>query len=211
MILEAALSVIGGFVGNMLTTYSNYKMEQLKQEGRKQDRVHELAMVEAQTKAMIAEVEANIKVTQTTVQGQVDLEEAKAFTLSQQVVAQKNLSCEWIELLLKKTGGIKYLTIPVAMVLVIVMGVVDVLKSLMQPGLTLYSLAIASWVTYKAYEALHTLGIGAFSASDAAAMWNDAARMMLMLAITLVTWWFGDRRMSKHLMYLKETENEKTS
>jgi hypothetical protein len=44
-------------------------------------------------------------------------------------------------------------------------------------------------------------GMDAFSAGQAVTLWEQATSVVYTLAVTLITWWFGDRRVAKNLMY----------
>lgn len=191
MILETALSALVGLLGTSLTTYSNYKMKQLEADNK-------IRILEAESKNMIAEAEANIKVAQTTANMQIELSEANAFNTSL-ASHKQSLPSEWLTTLMNQKGWWRFLTYPIGVFLLLLMGVVDVINHLMRPALTLYSLGIASWVTYQCWDMLPpAAGIEA-----AWAQWENATSVVMLLAVTMVTWWFGDRRIAKHLMHMK--------
>lgn len=191
MILETALSALVGLLGTSLTTYSNYKMKQLEVDNK-------IRLLEAESKNMIAEAEANIKVAQTTADMQVELSEANAFNTSLSSHKQ-SLPSEWLTTLMNQKGWWRLLTYPIGVLLLLLMGVGDVINHLMRPALTLYSLGIASWVTYQCWDMLPPdTGVEAVWTQ-----WEDAASVVMLLAVTMVTWWFGDRRVAKHLMHMK--------
>lgn len=192
MILETALSALVGLLGTSLTTYSNYKMKQLEIDNK-------IRLLEAESKNMIAEAEANIKVAQTTADMQIELSEAKAFNTS--LATQKqSLPSEWLTTLMNQKGWWRLLTYPTGVLLLLLMGVGDVVNHLMRPALTLYSLGIASWVTYQCWDML-PVGV---VAEASWAQWEDTASVVMLLAVTMVTWWFGDRRVANHLKHMKE-------
>lgn len=191
MILETALSALVGLLGTSLTTYSNYKMKQLEVDNK-------IRLLEAESKNMIAEAEASIKVAQTNADMQIELSEANAFNTSL-ASHKQSLPSEWLTTLMNQKGWWRLLTYPIGVLLLLLMGVGDVINHLMRPALTLYSLGIASWVTYQCWDMLPPdTGIEA-----AWAQWEDAASVVMLLAVTMVTWWFGDRRVAKHLMHMK--------
>lgn len=191
MILETALSALVGLLGTSLTTYSNYKMKQLEVDNK-------IRLLEAESRNMIAEAEANIKVAQTTADMQIELSEANAFNTSLSSHKQ-SLPSEWLTTLMNQKGWWRLLTYPIGVLLLLLMGVGDVINHLMRPALTLYSLGIASWVTYQCWDMLPPdTGVEAVWTQ-----WEDAASVVMLLAVTMVTWWFGDRRVAKHLMHMK--------
>lgn len=191
MILETALSALVGLLGTGLTTYSNYKMKQLEIDSK-------IRLLEAESKNMIAEAEASIKVAQTNAELQIELSEANAFNTSLSSNKQ-SLPSEWLSTLMNQQGWWKLLTYPIGVLLLLLMGVGDVVNHLMRPALTLYSLGIASWVTYQCWDMLPPDS----SFEGIWTQWEDAASVVMLLAVTMVTWWFGDRRVAKHLMHMK--------
>lgn len=191
MIIETALSALVGLLGTGLTTYSNYKMQKLEVDNK-------IRLLEAESKNMIAEAEASIKVAQTNAKMQVDVAEANAFRASM-LSQQKALPSEWLQTLMNQKGWWRFLTYPIGVLLLLLMGIGDVINHLMRPTLTLYSVGIASWVTYQCWDLLPP----AENLAQAWAQWEEAASVVMLLAVTMVTWWFGDRRVAKHLMHMR--------
>lgn len=193
MILETAISALVGLLGTSLTTYSNYKMKKLEVD-------NQIRLLEAESKLMIAEAEASIKVAQTNAALEAELAEAIAFNTSVKQGLGKSLPSEWLQILMNQKGWWRILTYPIGVLLLLLMGLGDVINHLMRPTLTLYSLGIASWVTYQCWDMLP-------NGSGTVAHWEEAATIVMMLAVTMVTWWFGDRRVAKHLMHMKDKKN----
>lgn len=195
MILEVFLGTLNGLLGTVITSYINYKMKRLEGEQK-------LKEMQLESDLMIAEVNANIKVAQATADIAVEQAEADAFTMS--IAKQKSLvSSDWIEALLGRTDKFRVVTVPLGVVLLALMSIVDVVNHLMRPALTLYSLVIASWVTYQSWVILKGLSIDTVLALN---QWGDACDTVMLLAVTMVTWWFGDRRVAKHLMHQKRSK-----
>lgn len=193
MILETIAGALTGLLGTALTTYSNYKMRQLEADNK-------IRLIEAESAQMRAEAEASIKVAQTTSTLKIEEQEAHAFTASMNAQS-KALPSEWLASLMGQKGWARLLTYPIAVLLLLLMGLGDVINHLMRPALTLYTLAIASWVTYQCWGLLPP----ADQLVHAWQGWKDACDMIMLLAVTMVTWWFGDRRVAKHLMHMKES------
>lgn len=191
MILETAVSALIGLLGTCLTTYSNYKMKQLETDSK-------IRLLEAENRNMIAEAEANIKIAQTNASMQIELNEANAFA-SSIASSKQSLPSEWLSALLGQKGWWRILTYPIGVLLLLLMGIVDVVNRIMRPALTIYSLGIASWVTYQCWNILPV----AAGADTAWRQWEDAASTVMLLAVTMVTWWFGDRRVAKNLMHMR--------
>lgn len=193
MILETIASAFVGLLGTSLTTYSNYKMEKLRYDNK-------IAELKLQSQLMIAEVEANIKVAQATSDMLVEKEEAVAFVESQKSNKQA-LPSNWIDVLLNQKGVANIFTLPIGVVLLFLLGIGDVIQHVMRSLLTVYSLAIASWVTYQSWSILDKHGY--FDPLSMTDSWKSACEVVMLLAVTMVTWWFGDRRVATHLMHMK--------
>lgn len=190
---EVFLATLSGLLGTGLTSFLNYKMEKLKGEQR-------LKELELETKLTVTEAEANIKIAQAASDIKVEQEEAGAFTAS--VENQKAIiSSDWLNALLSRNDKLCILTVPLGVLLLFVMSIVDVVNHLMRPALTLYSLGIASWVTYQSWDIVKGVSV---DASLAIVQWGDACDTVMLLAVTMVTWWFGDRRVAKHLMHQRK-------
>jgi hypothetical protein len=199
MILESLFGSLVGIVGSGVTAFANYKTSQLQAQEREAERKFELAKIEAETKAMIAESEASIKVAQVTYRGQTDVEEAKAFTESQKEAHGCNLDNGVIVSMYDRGPVMAWL----AAILTFLLGLCDVLKGLMRPALTIYVMLIASWVTYESYEIFSAFEIARFDAQEAWVSWKSTVDFILLLASTLISWWFGDRRLTKFMMQQK--------
>lgn len=197
MVIESLIGTILGLAGTGVTTYSNYKMAELDIKSKEMQFSHDLNMLVQGAKADAIKA-----------QGEEALEEARAFTKSQEYgnMPSQSLSSEWINKLFSQEGKLKYLTVPIGVILVVVLGIGDAIKDMMRSIITLYSMIIASWVTYKSWFVLEASGMSALNADTAATIWSEASSLVLMLMVTIVTWWFGDRRMAKHLMHLKGKE-----
>jgi hypothetical protein len=196
MILESLFGSIVGIVGSGVTAFANYKTSELQERSREAERRFELAKIEAETRAMIAESEASIKVAQVTYAGQMDVEEARAFTESQKEAHGCNLDNGVIVSMYDRGPVMAVL----AAILTFSLGLCDVLKGLMRPCLTIYVMAIASWVTYESYSIFQGFEVSRFDAQEAWTTWKSTVDFILLLASTLISWWFGDRRMTKFMM-----------
>lgn len=194
MILETLASALLGLLGTSLTTYSNYKMEKLKAE-------NERKKMELETKMMISEAEANIRLAETVAAGKVDEIEAQAWANSQSAGQQKALPAEWVNVLLNRDGWERFFTIPVALILLFLLGIGDAIQHLMRSFLTLYSLGIATWVTWKSYDIIMACGVPFPNPGEA---WTTACETAYLLAVMMTTWWFGDRRVVKNLSHMKK-------
>jgi hypothetical protein len=205
MLFEAVTGVLTGFVGTLITTVANYKMVKLEQENLRIKGEMDIRRIEAESNAAMAEAKANMEIARTQAAGAVDLAEAQAFLESQKAGSKAALPSKWLDTLLAQQGAMRYLCTPVAVLLLVLLGVTDFLKELMRPGLTLYSLAIASWVSYRTWQIVSQSGefVGM---DEATAMWRDVRELAFTLVVAFGTWWFGDRRVAKNLGHMKESK-----
>jgi len=165
-------------------------------------------MLEGETRAMIMEAKANIKVTQAQVEGAIDLKDAEAFMQSQKLGNQKFFGNEWIKGLLGVEGKWKIITLPCAVLVSILFGFVDFLRGLMRPVLTAYLTLITTWVTWQAWQIMQTHGLS-LSSEQAVQIFNETTSIVTYLTVSCVTWWFGDRRMAKTIMELRGSKTTK--
>lgn len=178
MLLETAVSTLIGLLGTGLTTYSDYKLKQ-------QDVDSRIRLMDAKTRNASKEE-------------QPTLEEPQEDTASYPPY-KPALPSMWLETLLHQKGWGRIVAYPAAVVLLLIMGLGDVLNHLMRPALTLYSFGIASWVTYKCWALLPPNVEIAIIWKQ----WEEVTSVVMLLAVTLITWWFGDRRIVKHLMHMR--------
>ncbi len=193
MLWETILGGITGIIGTVLTSYINYKQKKLEYD-------HEAKMIELETKAMLAEAEANIKITKAQVEGAIELADASAYIESQKQGNKNLFDVKWIDRLFSVQGSVgRFFAIPAAVVIAICFGFVDWLKGFMRPGLTIYLVALTTYLTYVSYNILTKYGGTDITTEQAVTIWNDVVTIVIYLTVSCVTWWFGDRRTAKFL------------
>lgn len=191
MIAEGIAGVITGLVGTIATSFLNLRTQKEKNK-------HELNMVEAQTKAMIAEAQANIRITEQEVAGEMERMDAEIYKETIKAGNQQALDSK----LLEKLFSSKWTT-PIGVLLAFLLGFVDFLKHLMRPGLTAYLVLVSSWLTWEATKIIQ-LKQDLLSASMALDIFNDMVNVIFYLTVSVVTWWFGDRRVAKFIYRLND-------
>jgi hypothetical protein len=196
MMLDVLLGGITGLIGTIWSGYNQRKVKELENEDKKAERAHELAMVGAESQAMLAEAEANIKVTTAQVEGAVALEEVKAFTASQRTGNANVFLESFMERMFSAQGWVAYLAQPVGVLICLLFGLVDTLKGLARPGITAYLLGVSTWVTIQAWRVLDAQGV-TLSPAQAETLLSQVIGTVLYLTVTAVTWWFGDRMTAK--------------
>ena len=192
--LDVLLGGLTGLAGSLITGITNYKT-------RKLELVHAEKMIHLETESMKIEAEMNIAVTRAEIEGEVELADSAAYIESLKS-GQKNLFGQaWIDKLFTVQGKFlgplaKFVGIGVAGAF----GFIDWLRGIMRPALTLYMIGMATVITYMAWKILNEYGMQAITANQAVQIFRENTSIIIYLAVSCVTWWFGDRSMSKFLM-----------
>jgi len=84
------------------------------------------------------------------------------------------------------------------------LGFVDFIKRMIRPGLTIYLVGLTTWITIVARDVLVKANENDLTAIQAKEIFDSVTTIIIYLTVTCVTWWFGDRRMSKFLMRLND-------
>lgn len=234
MILETILGGLTGLIGNVVGGIFKYKEAKLKMESLKLQNDHEIAMVTAETQAMIEEAKANIKITQAQVEGAIDLKDADAYMQSLKEGNKTLFSNKWIDNLLNIDGYMftwnskekklpdgtivpekerkflswKLFTVPIASIISFLFGFTDFIRGMLRPTLTVYLCGVTTWVTLMAWKIMQASGTE-ITATQAMVIFQDTTSIVVYLTVSCVTWWFGDRRMAKTIMELKGADRTK--
>lgn len=185
MILETILGTVTGLAGTVLTSVLSFKQQKEKNK-------HDIALLEAQTKASIEEAKAQIQITEVQVAGDIQKIEANAFLETLKQNATPAIDAKVIDRLLSGGSVMRFFGITLSFL----MGLVEFLKGIMRPGLTLYVMILASIITFKAVDIVSANG-SLLSVSEAQTLFANSVETIWYLAVTLTTWWFGDRRTAK--------------
>ncbi len=159
---SSGLGAVIGAVGSWATKRENRKMKEI-------DNAHEERMAEIETQQMEMEHNhalslADKQIEQAQVEGEIekDIAETNAFTES--LKSQKILT------------NIKF---------------VDAIRFLMRPLITVYLLAMMSYLAYNIHMLVN--GLDALPISQIAALYTQIISQLMFLTTTAVTWWFGSR------------------
>jgi hypothetical protein len=197
MILSGGMSgILGGItgvLGSIFTSIMQYKTEKMKNE-------HEIEKIKQETEAMKAEAAMQIQITKAQIEGAVELADSEAYIASQKVGNESLFSRTWVEKLTEAPGGWKILTLPLASLIIFMFGFVDWLRGFMRPFLTIYLTLITTGITYLAWDILDKKAGGAITIDQALELWNTVTSTVIYLTVSCVTWWFGDRAISKAIM-----------
>ncbi len=194
--LEIIFGGLTGLIGTIWNSYNNRKIKELDIKDKEAARAHDLKMVEAETQAMIEESKASIRITSAKVEGTIELEEVKAYGTAQRVGNKNVFASVFMEKLFQATGPVAWVAHPVGVLVCLLFGIVDTVKGLARPAITVYLLAVSTWVTMKAWELAQQIQYQ-FSAMEAIGLLSSILSTVLYLTTTSVTWWFGDRMVAK--------------
>ena len=161
-------------------------------------------MVKENTKAMIAETEANIKITQVETEAAVELADSHAYLKSIELGNKDMFSQKWIDKLFAVTGWVRFISIPVGVFIAFLFGMVDFLKAFTRPGITWLFTGATLLLAYVSYGVLGDAGMSAMDTTAALAILTHIMDIVLYLTVSCVTWWFGDRRVAKFLMRMND-------
>ncbi len=194
MISDIILGGLTGLIGNAFTTWFKYKNAKMEFD-------HEERMVNLKTQAMIQTAQMEIDITKTKIAGKIDIEDSKAFTTSQTIGSKTLFHEKWIDMIMeggnrKWTGWFFRL---LGTLIAAGFAFVDWLNSFMRPALTIYLVGGSSYITYLAWMIMEQAGIGTMDIGQAIGIFTQVTSTMIYLAVSAVTWWFGDRTMSKYL------------
>lgn len=191
------LGGITGLIGTVWSSYNKRKLAALEMEDRDKQRRHDVDMVKAESDATIAESKAQIEVVSARVSGAVEIAETEAFTSSLEAGQAMVFDESYMERLFEVKGWLRFVSIPVAVLLSVFFGVLDLVKGFARPGITFYLLGISTWITIKAWSLLDKINQSQITATMATNIISDAIGIIFYLTVTSVTWWFGDRMAAK--------------
>jgi hypothetical protein len=191
MIIESLIGVLTGTLGTALTSFLSFKAQKEKNK-------HEQVMVKLQTDAMIAEANANIRVTEANVAGELEKMDSEIYKASVELGNKVALD----DKVLMKLFESKW-TYVFGVILALLLGIVDFVKHALRPALTAYLMVIASIVTWQSWEILSASGY-TIPMQEAIDMYKTNITTVWYLAVSFSTWWFGDRRVAKYLYRLND-------
>lgn len=197
---ETILGGISGLVGSALSSIMNYKTQKLKNEHDQAMAKIELDKMDKEKEIMLAEAEANLKITETQTEAQMELADADIY-LETIKSSQQEFLTDKIHYKLFDQGFFGKL---IGIILAFLLGIVDLIKRLIRPGLTLYLVGLTTWITLIARDIIIKTNGANLNAAQAKEIFDNVTTIVIYLTVTCVTWWFGDRRMAKFLMRLND-------
>lgn len=197
--LETILGGVSGLLGSAVTAYSNYKIQKLANEHKQAMANLELEKMDREKEIMLAEAEANMRITEVQTEAQIDIADSQVYIESLKAAQKEAFSDATLQKLLE--GG-KFSRF-IGNILSFLFGLVDFIKRLIRPGLTVYFVVLTSLITYVAWDVVdkHQADL---DPTQVIALFDEVTTIIIYLTVTIVTWWFGDRRMAKFLTRLDD-------
>jgi hypothetical protein len=203
--LDILLGGVTGLIGNAFTTWFKYK-------NAKMDNEHKEKMVALETQAMLEEAKAQIQITKSRIEGDIELADSAAYTESQKTGQEKLFSDTWIDKIYSSGGTYtKWFFQFIGMIIASAFAFVDWLRTFMRPALTMYLVGATTWVTYLAWQIVAKAHGDAIPPDTAIAILAQVVDTIIFLTVSAVTWWFGDRTMSKFLQGMAKEKSGKSS
>lgn len=200
--LDVILGGVTGLIGNAFTTWFKYKNKKMECE-------HEQNMAKLETQAMIQEAEMQIQVTKSRIEGEIELADAAAYKESLKSGSQKLFSDKWIDMIMEAGKGKWYGAFFKFIGMLIASGFafLDWLRSFMRPAMTLYLMGATTWITMLAWKIVERTQGGVIDTATAMGILDQVITTVIYLTVSAVTWWFGDRTMSKFLQQQGKKKN----
>lgn len=189
MLIETILGVATGLIGNVVTSITNLKTQKLKN-------AHDIEMRKYDIQEREQEGKIQIAVDSNRLEGEMEKIEADAYLQSMKVGNETLLT----------DGKMQALAIDknwLSRILAFLMGLVDIFRSSVRPGLTAYLVALTTLITMKSMEII-TSKAALLTTIQAQEMFSNVSDIVIYLTVSCVTWWFGDRRTAKFAFRLND-------
>lgn len=189
MLVETILGVATGIIGNVVTSFTNLKTQKLKNE-------QDLKMREYDIKEREQEATLQIAIDSNRLDGEMEKTEADAYLQSLKIGNETLLTDTKLTALTADNNWL-------SRVLALLMGLVDIFRASVRPGLTAYLVVLTTLITMKSMEIV-TAKTALLTTMQAQEMFGNVTNIVIYLTVSCVTWWFGDRRTAKFSMRLDD-------
>jgi len=195
--------VVTGIFGSLFSNIFNY----FKQ---KQAHKQKMELKELEIKAdrqdhiyAMAEADMNMQIKKSEIEGAINLKEAESFMQSQKNAMVSLFKASFMTKMMEVEGWPRYFTIPIATIVAFAFGLVDFIKHLMRPGITIFLIIV--------FGKILTEALGILKVSNHQWTVEQAVKIVMLsvdaaiyLTVTCVSWWFSDRRIAKFMMRLND-------
>lgn len=189
--------ILGGLGTAWLKQKADEKAHQYKLETMKEKNKYNLQMITAETEATIKEVEANVRRDQIIMDGKADIEESKNRNKSILKLSENYVKASLVEkMMFNSNKWSAWITIPIAILITFIHGLVDVSRTLVRVIVTYGSVAFSCYVTYMAFGMYKDLGI-VMSGDELYEIIQTMLRLLTFTTSTVIGFWFMDKSMSR--------------
>jgi hypothetical protein len=195
-VLGGLFGMVGSFGNTWLKNINDEKERRFKLEEAKSKREHSLAMIKAETDATIAEIQANVQRDRIMMEGQADIEESKGRNEAILKISQNRVTPSLIEKMMFNDTWTKVFTMPIALLITMLNGAVDILRTLIRPYVTYGSVIFSAFVTYMAFSMYEKLGV-VMTADQLYEIIQTMLRLLTFTTSTVIGFWFMDKSMSR--------------
>jgi hypothetical protein len=189
MLIETILGVVTGIAGNVVTSITNLKTQKLKNE-------QDLKMREYDIKERAQEATLQMAVDSNRLEGELEKLETDAYLQSMKIGNETLLTDAKLSALSSDGNWL-------SRILAFLMGLVDIFRSSVRPGLTAYLVVLTTLITMKSM-AIITAKTDLLTTMQAQEIFGNVTNIVIYLTVSCVTWWFGDRRTAKFAYRLND-------
>lgn len=196
--LDLIFGGITGLIGTIWSGYNHRKILELDLKAKALSIQYNIALIKAESEALLIEANANIKITESQSHNSAELVAAQVINENQLSANTSSMSGSFADKLADVEGWVRFITIPILSIISLLFGFADMIKGLARPIITIYLLVVCTWLSYEAWHLLEV--INAKRTVDVALtvdIIDQITSVLLYLATTAVTWWFGDRMSEK--------------
>lgn len=194
--------ILGGLGTAWLKAKADEKAHHYKLENKKLDHTYNLQMITAETEATIKEVEAYVKRDQIKMDGQADIEESRGRNDAILKLSENTVNQSMIDKMMFNTNKwTSWLTIPIAILITLIHGIVDISRTLVRVIVTYGSVAFSCYVTYMAFGMYKELNI-AMTPEQLYETIQTMLRLLTFTTSTVIGFWFMDKSMSRKFQNL---------
>lgn len=196
-VLGGLIGALGGLGTAWLKVKADREQRQFTLEENKSKRAHSLDMIKAETDATIKEVEANVKRDQILMEGKADIEESKGRNDAILKLSENYVKADLVEkMMFNDNKWTAWITLPIALLITFVHGIVDVSRTLVRVTVTYGAVAFSCYVTWYAFELYGQLGI-VMSPEQLYSIIITMLKLLTFTTSTVIGFWFMDKSMSR--------------
>lgn len=205
-IMTTIAGVFTGLVGPIVTSIINVKMKRLEIEDNENKRTFELEMSKQTSENIINEIKANIERDEVKIEGEVTLGEQQLLAETLRAEEKPVFTEKYFQYLVEASEN-KWWSFIVPFI-AFLLAMLEVFKKSIRPGLTWYFMGVNTWVTFMAWKVLRLanqteagsdLVSYVFDKQQAMEIWTQSISTVQYLTVSIITWWFVDRRVAKYL------------